>query len=68
MTDRSEYVYTNSAYSTFILTFSCSSGSPFWKAGPAPLTQGVDGRKVVGASYSHADNLKFDSLYGALES
>ncbi|QDS71784.1 hypothetical protein FKW77_009354 [Venturia effusa] len=38
------------------------SVSPFWRTKSASSAQSHDGRKVVGASYSHADILKFDSL------
>ncbi|TDZ25872.1 GTPase-activating protein gyp1 [Colletotrichum orbiculare MAFF 240422] len=41
------------------------SASPFWKPPPrenAPKRTGRDSNLVVGAAYSHADILKFDSL------
>ncbi|KAF2457459.1 GTPase-activating protein gyp1, partial [Lineolata rhizophorae] len=39
------------------------SGSPFWRTNSANTgSKNYDGKKVVGASYSHADMLKFDSL------
>ncbi|KAI9675607.1 MAG: GTPase-activating protein [Caeruleum heppii] len=45
---------------------SSRSGSPFWRSRPQPSRQesskAREGNLVVGASYSHADMLKFDSL------
>ncbi|KAH8820950.1 GTPase-activating protein gyp1 [Xylogone sp. PMI_703] len=46
-----------------------TSASPFWRSrasdgrrDPSPKNQGKESGLVVGASYSHADMLKFDSL------
>lgn len=50
-----------------ILTFSSRSASPFWrtKSSNSQSDSGsYDSKKVIGASYSHTDILKFDSLYG----
>lgn len=38
------------------------SASPFWRTNSGSSSKTPDPRKVVGASYSHADMLKFDSL------
>ncbi|KAF2495031.1 RabGAP/TBC [Lophium mytilinum] len=38
-----------------------SSSSPFWRTNSNTATS-YDSKKVIGASYSHADLLKFDSL------
>ncbi|KAF2272199.1 RabGAP/TBC [Westerdykella ornata] len=38
-----------------------SSASPFWRAA-SNTTQPYESKKIIGASYSHADILKFDSL------
>ncbi|KAF2147566.1 uncharacterized protein K452DRAFT_314688 [Aplosporella prunicola CBS 121167] len=37
------------------------SASPFWRSGSG-AAKGYDSKKVVGASYSHTDVLKFDAL------
>ena len=43
------------------------SASPFWRNRPVAPRQGsVKSTTVIGASYSHADMLKFDSLYAYL--
>ena len=48
---------------------SSRSTSPFWRRRPSngrhssSKGRGYDPNVVVGASYSHADMLKFDSLY-----
>ncbi|KAF1810772.1 RabGAP/TBC [Eremomyces bilateralis CBS 781.70] len=39
-----------------------SSASPFWRMNSSSPSKSPEQRKVVGASYSHADNLSFDSL------
>ena len=48
------------------LTPKCSSASPFWRTPQRetpPARKTRDSGLVVGAAYSHADMLKFDSLY-----
>ena len=52
------------------LTVTLRSASPFWRSRTAdgrhdssPKKQSRDPGLVVGASYSHADMLKFDNLY-----
>jgi hypothetical protein len=45
-----------------------SNASPFWRTSSAnsqreQKQQATPERKVIGASYSHADILKFDNLY-----
>ena len=55
--DRSEYVFANLAYMKKIIDLECRSTPPLWRSSSS------GSRKVVGASYSHADVLKFDSLY-----
>lgn len=49
----------------------CSSAPPFWRAPPRdtpPPKKTRDSSLVVGAAYSHADMLKFDSMYAFLDS
>lgn len=38
-----------------------SSASPFWRTGSG-AAKSYDSKKVVGASYSHTDILRFDNL------
>lgn len=48
---------------------SCSSASPFWRAPPRdapPPKKTRESSLVVGAAYSHADTLTFDSLCAVL--
>ncbi|KAF2760043.1 RabGAP/TBC [Pseudovirgaria hyperparasitica] len=40
------------------------SASPFWKSSNASASKEYESKKIIGASYSHADILKFDSLSG----
>jgi hypothetical protein len=42
-----------------------SSTSPFWRPN-SNSSPSYDNKKIIGASYSHADILKFDSLYARL--
>ena len=62
LVDRSEYVQQQD-YIVRRLTILTRSVSPFWRTKSASSAQSHDGRKVVGASYSHADILKIDSVY-----
>ncbi|KAJ9667814.1 GTPase-activating protein [Coniosporium apollinis] len=39
-----------------------SSASPFWRSNSSAASRSHDTKKVVGASYSHADILRLDSL------
>src|SRR6266480_4007627 len=55
--DRSEYVFADSTCLRKIIDSECRSTPPLWRSSSS------GSRKVVGASYSHADVLKFDSLY-----
>ncbi len=59
-------------YAGNALTVPFRSASPFWRSrasdrrlDPSPKKQGRDHGLVVGASYSHADMLKFDNLYAS---
>lgn len=40
-----------------------SSASPFWRTTSSSTTTSPPSKKVIGASYSHADMLNFSSLY-----
>jgi hypothetical protein len=72
MTDRSEYVLPWVQFCFWSLAnIWCSAASPFWRGAardPAPAKKTRDSGLVVGAAYSHADMLKFDSLYVPVES
>lgn len=47
-----------------MLTWASRSASPFWRSASSNSQRDTAGSgKVFGASYSHADILKFDSLY-----
>lgn len=49
-------------------TFSSRTGSPFWKNNPSPGSKPQEQNTVVGASYSHANMLKFVFFPGLLDS
>ena len=40
----------------------CRSASPFWRSA-STTSKPYENKKIIGASYSHADILKFESLY-----
>lgn len=72
--DRSEWVllHESTKQTTGRRLQNCSNTSPFWRSSSANSQRDNDNksnklttseRKVVGASYSHAELLKFDALY-----
>lgn len=70
--ERSEYVTILEIRKLLICWHSIRTSSPFWRTRPSnprrassPKKPTRDPNIVVGASYSHADMLKFDSLYVA---
>lgn len=53
-----------------LLTMTCRTSSPFWRARTADTRRELPSKKstrdpglVVGASYSHADMMRLDNLY-----
>lgn len=59
--DRSKFVHI-SKQEGLLLIASDSSSSPFWRTN-SNNSKSQEPKKVIGASYSHADILKLDSLY-----
>jgi TBC1 domain family member 2 len=73
LTDRTQYGETLPAFYSRKDAETGSSTSPFWKhrsgdksGAPADKPQKLDPNIVVGASYSHADILKIESLYAGV--
>jgi len=62
--DRSKFVH-DSKHKDSLLTALGSSSSPFWRTN-SNTSKSQEPKKVIGASYSHADILKLDSLYKTL--